>query len=445
MDEFDMLSGARQVDPPSPETTAAARGALLRLIREESAAPAATAAPDARHETARPARARRGSRPPVAAGSRWRRRPRARVMVPAVAGALALAVVLVVSSQEFGPPATSGGGQATSTEPGSPGSPGSPGIPGAGQAAGSARRLLLAAAEKTLAEPASGEGTYWMSTVEQGTLLHVGRPGDEYAIMGRRIETTWHSLTPATSTTFTTRWAGAAPASDADRAAWRRAGSPTRWPIDAPPNCPPDPSKRYTAEAASTGETTRADPGEARFVVAGEYLTPAQIRALPSEPGELKAWLTDTIVRQNLPHGTDVETGESIFDSVVNLLFGAPITPAVRAGAYRVLADLAGVRTLGAVTDARGRAGVAVTVERNDTPEEQAANSGGPTQVSIVFDPQQGRTLALETRVLHPADYLAWVPAGALFDYRLLVESDWVDEAPEGGRSVSGAEMTPVC
>ncbi|MFG2044029.1 CU044_5270 family protein [Dactylosporangium sp. NPDC048998] len=423
MDEFEMLSAARPVDPPSPEKVAAARSALLRLVRQE---PVSVEEPGALREVPQlgplPAQKPSGSRLPAVEAPSWRRRLHARVTLPAAAAALALAAAIVVSAHR---PA--------------PHSPGGPAADGSPKVSGSARDLLLIAADKTLTEPASGQGQYWVSEVEEGTLLQVGEPGNEYAIMGRTSTTTWYSMTPSTSTWRAYNWAGAAPASAADRDAWQRAGSPTSWPIGQGPGCPPDPDKQYTAEAAAE-EITRKEPGEARFNVVGVSLTAAQIRRLPSETDALRAWLKTTITQQGLPHGTDAELGKSIFAAAVNLLFDTPVAPPVRAAVYRVLADLTSVRTLGAVTDARGRSGIAVVIETNNTPAEQAADSGGPTQVSIVFDPQSGRALAFETRVLRPADYLAWVPAGALFEYRLLLDSHWTDEPPAATGAVAQSE-----
>jgi hypothetical protein len=409
MDELELLAGARPVSPPSVETVNEARRRLGRQIY------------------AKPA-------------SRWR----VRLLLPVAAGALAVSTGIVVGAHILspGPPA-----------PPSANGPGPARTPDTGPLKPdnrSAQDLLLTAAEQTLHQPDPGSGRYWLSTWEEGQLLQVGRKGAEYAIMGRYSNSEWYSNKDSFNV-FETRWAGAEPASDADKAAWKKAGSPSSWPIDQGPGCPPDPNKSYTIDAAKTSQVSRSDDGAGKagngkltptkepsqFRVLGEYLTADQIRALPSDPAALKQWLIGVIQKRNLPHKTDVELGESLFAGVQNLLFFNPITPQVRAAAYKVLAGMPGVTSLGAVKDGEGRNGVAVSITSNDTVEEQRADSGGPYAVSIVFSPDTGDTLSFETRVLKPADYLSWVPKGALFSYRAVTEMRWTDDEPPAANTPS--------
>lgn len=409
MDELELLADARPVSPPSVETVNEARRRLTRQIY------------------AKPA-------------SRWR----VRFLLPIAAGALAVSTGIVIGAQVL-----------------SPNSPAAPGAKGSAESARrpdtgplkpdnrSAQQLLLVAAGQTLNQTDPGSGKYWLSTWEEGQLLQVGHQGAEYAIMGRYSNSQWHSDKDSFHV-FETRWAGAEPASDADKAAWKKAGSPSSWPIAQGPGCPSDPSKSYTIAAAKTSRVSRSDDGAgnagkagkvgkepSQFGVLGEYLTADQIRALPSDPAALKQWLIDVIQKQNLPHRTDVELGESLFSGVQNLLFFNPITPQVRAAAYKVLAGVPGVTSLGAVKDSAGRNGVAVSVTGNDTVEEQRADSGGPYAVSIVFSPDTGDTLSFETRLLKPADYLSWVPKGALFSYRTVTQTRWTNDEPPAANTPS--------
>lgn len=381
MDELELLATARPAEPPSAPTVDEARRRLTRQIY-------------------------------LKPKPRWR----ARLLLPVAAGALTVATGLALGAHVLSP-----------APPSPPGT--TFGEPQAGALQPDnrpARVLLLAAAERTLTEPDPGQGRFWTSTVEAGTLIQVGERGNRYAVLGAYTEKKWVSAGDGYAV-LESRWAGAKPASDADKAAWRKAGSPTSWPKEPPPGCPVDPDDVYTAKAAASGTAVKqAD----RFQVFGEPLTAAQVRSLPSDPDALKDWLTGVIKKQNLPRQTDVELGESLFDGVLNLLFDTPLTPPARAAAYRMLAGIPGVTSLGAVRDAQGRRGVAVAVTRNDTVEEQRADTGGPTRVSLVFDPDTGRTLAMETRVLDPADYLAWVPKGALLEYRAVESARWTDDVP---------------
>ncbi|GAB3841847.1 CU044_5270 family protein [Dactylosporangium cerinum] len=403
MDELELLADARPVSPPSVETVNEAR---RRLGREIYARPA----------------------------SRWR----VRLLLPVAAGVLAVSTGIVVGTHVLSPDPPA--------PPGATGRPGPTRTPDTGPLKPdnrSAQELLLTAAEQSLHQTDPGSGKYWLSTWEEGQLLQVGRKGAEYAIMGRYSNSQWYSTKDSFSV-FETRWDGAEPASEADKAAWKRAGSPSSWPIDQGPGCPTDPTRSYTADAATSSWVSRSDDGAGKtgngkltptkeptqFRVLGEYLTADQIRALPSDPAALKQWLIGVIKKQNLPHKTDVELGEALFNGVQNLLFFNPITPPVRAAAYQVLAGMPGVTSLGAVKDGAGRNGVAVSITSNDTVEEQRADSGGPYAVSIVFSPDTGDTLSFETRVLKPADYLSWVPKGALFSYRAVTEMRWTNDEP---------------
>jgi hypothetical protein len=396
VDELDLLAGARPVSPPSVETVNDAR---RRLTRQISAKPA----------------------------SRWR----VRLLLPVAAGALAVstATAIVVDTDVPRPNAPAGADSSRG--------------PARQPDNRSAHELLLVAAEQTLRQPDAGSGKYWLSTWREGNLIQVGQPGARYAIMGHYANSQWYSAKGSVRV-FETRWTGAEPASDADKAAWEKAGSPRSWPMDQGSGCPPDPDRNYTVDPAKSSKVSRSDddftsgravsrvpraPDEpSEFDVLSERLTADQVRALPSDPAALRQWLIGIINKQNLPRSTDVELGESLFVGVQNLLFFNPITPKVRAAAYRVLAGTPGIMSLGAVRDGEGRTGVAVAITTNDTDDERRANSDGPETVSIVFNPDTGATLSFETRA-----------RGALVHYQAMMEMRWTDDEPPAASTPSGA------
>ncbi|MFC4065913.1 CU044_5270 family protein [Actinoplanes subglobosus] len=384
MDELDLLATARPATPPSAETTAAARDRLYDLMNATKPAPAAP-----------------------------RRRFRLLgwgLAVPAMAAAVALLMVLT----------------SVWVRPGEP-DRGTVDIADAGpRPPQELRNLLLAAAQHTATDPAT-TGRYWVSEIESGTLIQVGPAGNRYAIMGRTNETTWYTVRRDDRAVHLQQWAGAAPASDADRAAWQRAGKPSTWLIDEA--CPT--SGNYTAGPGAT-RTIVGEPEPSTFLIGGGYISAEQVGDLPSEPARLQEWLIDRL-RVGSPGLTAAELSKGVFDSIINLLYQAPSTPEVRAAAYRVLADLPGLRDLGTVTDPKGRSGNAVTLVTNDdTPGVRQADTGGAQEVRLIFDPKSGQPLAWETRVLNPVDYLSWVPAGALFDYKAVVRTRWTDDpAPD--------------
>jgi hypothetical protein len=376
MDEFELLGRARPVEPPSAATVATARTALLHLTQA-----------------------------PEGVVSRRAPRLRRRVLLPVAAGVLAIMSVALAAMPQ--------------------GSPESP--PSGAPADPAARTLLLAAAEKARTEPAPGKAAYWVSTRVQGVLIEVGEPGHRYAVMGRTTQTWWHPATAGKNGVVVTQWSGAAPASAADRAAWKKAGSPTSWPMDMPAGCTPGPSQRWTMQP---GTPTGVSIGDRKFTVLGEPVSAEQIRALPTDTAALQGWLLKIIRKQGLGQDGDAAVAKMLFAGLTNLLFTTPVPPAVRAAAYRVLAQVPGVRSLGATTDAEGRPGVAVSIDTNNVTEEQRADSGGPTEVRLLFDPATGRTLSTETRAVRPDDYRSWVPAGAVVDYDALSGERWTDDQP---------------
>jgi hypothetical protein len=124
-------------------------------------------------------------------------------------------------------------------------------------------------------------------------------------------------------------------------------------------------------------------------------------------------------------------------------LLTLPVTPAVRAALYRMLAGLPGVRSLGPVTDAGGRAGVAVALSGrySGCGQESALHSGGgteerPTFAScvveqrLVIDPASGMPLAQELRYagLPPGQH--WSAPDGLFSFRLFRAAGWTGASP---------------
>ncbi|MEV4276132.1 CU044_5270 family protein [Actinoplanes xinjiangensis] len=421
MDEIDLLATARPVTPPSAETTAAARERLLDLMRAEQAATAhrhhfrmfAPMFPPApRRRLRMPARTDRS-------GSRRRLRLVGWGLVPVLAATVALVLALTATWTPDDP------GRAVDIAEAGPRPP------------QDLRNLLLAAAERSSADDPA-DGRYWVSEVESGTLMQV----DRYAIMGRTRETSWHPDRSGDRAVHLQQWAGGAPASATDRAAWQRAGSPSSWPKDEA--CPA--AGVWTA-GPGTIRTVVGEPAVATYPIGGGYLTAAQIRELPTDPGRLQVWMIDSLLRGS-PEMTASELSEGIFNAMINLLYQAPNTPALRAAAYRLLADLPGLRDLGPVTDPKGRAGNAVTMLTNEeTAGVRQADTGGAREVRLIFDPRSGQPLAWETRILRPADHLSWVPAGALFDYEAVLRTRWTDDVPPPttGALTEGVLESPPC
>lgn len=246
-----------------------------------------------------------------------------------------------------------------------------------------AQGILLAAAEKTAAQaPATGD--FWVTKTELRHLYDVG----DYTVLGRSEVETWHALRTGGHDVIVTRWLGASPATDADRTAWKVAGSPTTWTVSGPAGNP----GRSLQSAPGTRNVAITPTGG--FELAGKQLTYAEIQALPSDPDTLKAYLVkaDQEARGTWqPDDPAAWRVELLFGHARSLLADLPVSPQVRAATYRMLAGLPGLTVTENVRDAHGRAGAAIShTIRND--------GGDSFELSLVIDPQSGALLAVEER-----------------------------------------------
>ncbi|GIF98835.1 CU044_5270 family protein [Catellatospora citrea] len=244
-----------------------------------------------------------------------------------------------------------------------------------------ARAILLAAAEKTAAL-APETGGYWVTEQEMYHLYDVGG----YRVLGRNKVETWHAMRAGGQFVIVTRWLGAAPATDADQAAWAAAGSPKQWTSVGPEG---KPGRQLSAEPGTrkVGATTSLG-----FELAGRKLTYAQIQALPTDPDGLKAYLikADDETRGELRPG-ELERWrvEMLFSSARNLLTELPVGPPVRAATYRMLAGLPGLKLTENVRDEHGRTGAGIGYAYRNA-------DGSTYESTLVIDPRSGALLALK-------------------------------------------------
>ncbi|MFF4193078.1 hypothetical protein [Nonomuraea sp. NPDC001831] len=170
------------------------------------------------------------------------------------------------------------------------------------------------------------------------------------------------------------------------------ASDPGRATTPAPPSGP--------ASGESCAGHGRVVPvtGRAPFTMAGRDLTFRQIQELPADPAALKER-----VAAMLPAGS----AGLLADALSGLLWSKPSPPAVRAAAYRALADLPDVRYLGGRADPLGRPGEAFSYPL-------------PTGVrrTLIIDPATSQVLA-------GAD------AGGSGGSQIVLTAGWTDQAPD--------------
>ncbi|MEU8123564.1 CU044_5270 family protein [Spirillospora sp. NPDC049024] len=291
----------------------------------------------------------------------------------------------------------------------------------------SARGILLAAATRSAAVPATGR--YFRFTEEEAQAHTVGSKEHPYRMLSRSVDDLWYSTEPGATGWVSSQDLGAQPATPADAAAWRAAGSPKR----VREQCDEGKiigSKSGRLRSDGTFEEVpvrqrcswfdvRPRPKTTTPMSGGEGMTgrpPAglDIARLSDDPATLRRQLL-TWTRSGGLAGP-VEGDSAQLWAAAGILIASPVGPVrpkVRAAAYRVLADLPDVRSLGPVTDQNGRQGQALA-------RTGAGGEGvGPGTYRLIIDPKTGSPLGTDYR-----------GAGS-GEYSLVLNYGYTDEAPK--------------
>lgn len=281
-----------------------------------------------------------------------------------------------------------------------------------------ARQFFLVAAERTEAGTATS-GRYWVVSKENSQPLRVGPAARPYNIRYGMEIAYWDTMSTAYGSRSVKRFAGAAPITAEDIAAWRADGSPTQWVvIEGKLILTPDPGPWRPGpgrpEPRGSRKGTYALP---TYELAGGQVTLAQLKALPAEPRALRRKLADMLGRSEVQIATD----HSLFEAAKQLVSDLPVSPQVRGAAYRVLAEVKGTTMLGAVQDQHGRTGTAVGFVRKD-------DGGRWYQTRLIVDLTTGKALAEEIWDLGSGRKPA--ATGTLRSSDLVVRAEFTDENP---------------
>lgn len=284
--------------------------------------------------------------------------------------------------------------------------------------------VLLAAAEKTERRPA-GTGAFWYVEKIDSASYEVGGPGARYTVVDSSRHESWTPREPGGRTWARQQRLGARAATVADAAAWQRAGSPSAFELEVPAapgaGAKLKPMRVTTAPGPVETSSTPLVGGDKVFWL-GRNVTMADLRALPADPAKLKAEL----LRWYEGHDTESESlpmaaDAWLYRTSVGLVTDMPVTPKVRAAAFRMLAGLASVEGVGEVVDSRQRTGDAVAFD-----EKTAL---GTVRSRLVIDPATGRALADERVLLKPAPGVDR-PAGTVLSSAAVTAMEWTDSAP---------------
>jgi hypothetical protein len=166
-------------------------------------------------------------------------------------------------------------------------------------------------------------------------------------------------------------------------------------------------------------------------ITEGHDLTLAQLQRLPTDPERLRGWLVG-IAR----HDLDASAGRAVVDlnveqELANLLVDFPVPPDVRAAAFRALAEMPHVSSIGATHDELGRPGVGITIrfphvlavvgDGSGEGARQAALAGEPSR-TLIIDPKTSIVLEDQTRIDRRS-------SEHLID-TVIQEVGWSDQAP---------------
>ncbi|MFC0623041.1 CU044_5270 family protein [Kribbella deserti] len=353
----DLLAASPTPEPASPDVVRGARGDLQNLVREARVTPRRT------WLTAH----RRGL---LTAGA-------ATVAIGALGGSLLLSGGNPADSE---PPTQAGPAPVITTDR----------VETSGQ-------LLLAAA--THAEMQATSGKYFRN--RQLSIFRSQRVGPDKASYRLEQQTLIEDWTgaPGQKSYYSNRHLGAKPATAADRQKWLADGAPKQWNLG-----PAD-----TAEARDVIITM--GPGKPRFGVAdgsGRYYllgdkgqTAEEIAQLPTDPAALRALFLKT-----KPAG--VSDAGWLVGMTQNLLFSTPAPPAVRAAAFRMLANVPGLKVEPGLHDRLGRAGTGITVNENGDLRQ------------LIIEPTTGRLLSSRAN-----------SQNLKFGESLALESGWTNATPK--------------
>ncbi|MEU8148646.1 CU044_5270 family protein [Nonomuraea sp. NPDC048901] len=280
-----------------------------------------------------------------------------------------------------------------------------------------ARQILLAAAIAMATAPS--DGAYWRTSVVTGQLIL--SPDRRYVVKRQSTRQTWLTRKNSAQDRWTGRYLGARPATPQDEAAWRTAGSPSRWQYPADVTGLGRVSPQALVEAAPgppQGGPHRVGWRNADGILTKQLVSWTALSTIPSDPTALRAFLVTHIARENGAYvGREMEA--ELRESCLEIITGLPVSPEVRASAYEILASMPGMKPEGAVTDPLGRAGQALSY--------QVMRDGRLSDERLVIDAESGLPLATETRSVSRVADGRDVEIGSFIAYQQI---GWTDEGP---------------
>ncbi|MEU4723824.1 CU044_5270 family protein [Nonomuraea dietziae] len=277
----------------------------------------------------------------------------------------------------------------------------------------SAQEVLLVAASRAERQPATS-GEFWHTETLARTLFTA--PGG-YVMATEQRDEMWVSNNGQWSRS---QYLGAEPATDEDRAKWAAAGSPA----EIQQTVPGKGVGRLVPIAANKPYTDHHAGKEAFWL--GRNVTLADLASLPEDEAGLKAWLLKYYEGKDTEGDRPMAEDAWLFRVSAGLITDMPVSARVRGAAFRMLAALPSVTSVGGVTDSQGRQGTAIAME-TEAKANNADTAQGVLQDRLIIDEESGRALGRESVVVKPGGLQVGLEPGTVWSSTAILEAGWTD------------------
>ncbi|GAA2350374.1 CU044_5270 family protein [Streptomyces cuspidosporus] len=267
---------------------------------------------------------------------------------------------------------------------------------------------------------AADEGTYWQTATRSAWVGVVDHSGSLFAVVSSETQRWSFGVRPGTRSLWvsgidaTTR-----PRTERDKARWRAAGSPEELTL-AHSGKGGRLGLRMEVGARKRPTVDRINSGDRIAALGPHHVTYADLRKLPGDSATLEKVLADLYEEDG---GSEIRgRTEWMWRQAANLI-NLPVRAEVRAAAYRVIAGLPGIRSLGEVTDPLGRKGAGFALPATVRPDYGTARS------ELIVDPATGALLSDQEVLTEPDAKAAeaGLTAGTVVNYTATVTSEWTD------------------
>ncbi|HJP79636.1 MAG TPA: CU044_5270 family protein [Pseudonocardiaceae bacterium] len=269
-------------------------------------------------------------------------------------------------------------------------------------------------------ENQAADGAYWQFETQDQSLFLI--PGNPPYVVAQTGQNDWSiGVRPGEQSLLVSGLnQKRGPWSPEDTRRWMLAGSPAT--VLAHVGAGKDKlAQRQVPIGGAAPRVDHTNSGGKIAAVGPHNVSYADLRQLPSDQDQLAQTLAKYYAQDGGESNTDQP--DWMFEQVSGLI-SLPISSSVRASAYRILANLPGITSLGTVTDPLGRAGVAVAL-----PPRQSGDLG-QQQDQLIVDPRTSTILSSQLVLVQPSKLAisAGMTAGTVTYYQATTHIGWTDQ-----------------